>query len=109
MTFPRFHLFEFEDQSWFPAVVRDCATDYLSFMQATFGLYRPIVPLLAEALRKTGHRQIVDLCSGGGGPVLAIQKALSDAGLNTHLIMTDRFPNLRASERIAQASEKKIS
>ena len=28
---PRLHLFEFEDQRWFPAVVRRCMTDYLTF------------------------------------------------------------------------------
>ena len=109
MTFPRLQLFEFEDQTWFPAIVRDLATDYLAFMQTTFGLDRPIVPILAEALRKTGHRRILDLCSGGGGPTQKIQKALSAAGLNPRIILTDRFPNLRALERIAQTPPGKIS
>jgi hypothetical protein len=40
MTFPRFHLFEFEDQPWFPGVVRDLATDYLCFIQSALGLHR---------------------------------------------------------------------
>jgi hypothetical protein len=31
MILPRFHLFEFEDQLWFPHIVRDLATDYLCF------------------------------------------------------------------------------
>src|SRR5256714_5384274 len=109
MTFPRLQLFELEDQTWFPAIVRDLATDYLAFMQTTFGLDRPIVPILAEALRKTGHRRILDLCSGGGGPTQKIQKALSAAGLNPQIILTDRFPNLRAFERIAQTPTRKIS
>lgn len=109
MTFSRFHLFELEDQSWFPGIVRDLATDYLSFMQAAFRLYRPIIPILAEALRQSGHRQIVDLCSGGGGPVAEIQKALPAAGLNTHIVLTDRFPNLRAFERMARESNAKMS
>ena len=26
MNLPRFHLFEFEDQPWFPCIVRDLAT-----------------------------------------------------------------------------------
>jgi hypothetical protein len=51
MIFPRLHLFEFEDQPWFSGIVRDLATDYLCFIQATFHLHRPILPLLAEALR----------------------------------------------------------
>jgi hypothetical protein len=109
MTFPRLHLFEFEDQPWLPGIIRDLATDYLCFIQATFRLHRPIVPLLAEALCVTNQRQIVDLCSGGGGPVLEIQKALSTAGSNTSITLTDRFPNSRAFQQVEEASEKRIT
>src|SRR5256714_11852513 len=108
MSFPRLHLFELEDQAWFPGFVRDLATDYLCFIQSTFGLHRPIVPVLAEALRTTGYRQIIDLCSGGGGPVLKIQNALAAAGLNTRITLTDRFPNLPAFQRTERASQKQI-
>jgi len=109
MTFPRLHLFELEDQPWLPGIVRDLATDYLCFIQATFRLHRPIVPLVAEALRVTNQQQIVDLCSGGGGPVLEIQKALSAAGLSISITLTDRFPNSRAFQKIEEASEKQIT
>src|SRR5215468_1874364 len=103
MTFPRLHLFELEDQPWLPGIVRDLATDYLCFIQATFRLYRPILPLLAEALRVTNQRQIVDLCSGGGGPVLEIQEALSAAGLSISVTLTDRFPHSRLSHFLAHS------
>ena len=109
MTFPRLHLFEFEDQIWLPGIVRDLATDYLSFIQAAFRLHRPILPLLAEVLRVTNQRRIVDLCSGGGGPVLEIQKALSAAGLSVSVTLTDRFPNWRAFQQIEEASEQQIT
>ena len=103
------HLFELEDQTWFPAIVRNLATDYLCFIQKTFRLHRAIIPLLEEILRETGDRQIIDLCSGGGGPVLEIQKALAAIGLETRIIMTDRFPNLAAFQRLEQASREQIS
>ena len=109
MSMPRLHLFELEDQNWFPTILRDLATDYLCFIQAAFGLHRAVVPILAKILRKTGHRQIIDLCSGGGGPLSEIQKALPATGLDTHIIMTDRFPNLGAFQRIEQASPDQIS
>src|SRR5215471_5569418 len=109
MTFPRLHLFEFEDQIWLPGIVRDLATDYLSFIQAAFRLHRPILPLLAEVLRVTNQRRIVDLCSGGGGPVFEIQKALSAAGLSVSVTLTDRFPNWRAFQQIEEASQKQIA
>ena len=108
MMLPRLHLFELEDQPWFPGIIRDLATDYLCFMQATFRLHRLVVPLLAESLRATGHRQIVDLCSGGGGPVPEIQNDLSANGLDTHITLTDRFPNLPAFRRTAEAAAGRI-
>jgi hypothetical protein len=92
-----------------PGIVRDLATDYLCFIQATFRLHRPVVSVLADALRTTGYRQILDLCSGGGGPILQVHQALNAAGLNTHITLTDRFPNLCAFQRLAEASQKHIS
>ena len=65
MSIPRWHLFELEDQPWFPAAVRDLATDYLHFMETTFATHRPVVALLAEALRATNSDHVIDLCSGG--------------------------------------------
>jgi hypothetical protein len=108
MSFPRFHLFEFEDQPWFPGIVRDLATDYLCFIQSVLELHRPIVPLLAEALRATDVHEILDLCSGGGGPALSLQESLTAAGWSTHFTLTDRFPNCRAFRRIADASRGQI-
>ena len=75
----RLHLAEIEDQSWCPRPVRDAATDYLEFMIRLGNAYAPVAPLLREALRRTGARRIVDLCSGGGGPW---PRLLPELGLN---------------------------
>ena len=109
MPIPRLHLFELEDQPWFPAVVRDLATDYLHFVENTCALHRPVVALLAEALRATKTEHVVDLCSGGGGPILPLQKALVAEGLTVHFTLTDRFPNVPAFQWIAAASQGKIA
>ena len=103
MSIPRLHLFELEDQPWFPAVVRDLATDYLHFMETTFAMHRPVVPLLAEALRATKADHVVDLGSGGAGPVPPLQQALAAGGLAVRFTLTDRFPNVPAFERAASA------
>ena len=104
MSIPRLHLFELEDQPWFPAAIRDLATDYLHFMETTFAMHRPVVPLLADALRATKADHVVDLCSGGAGPVPPLQRALAAEGLAIRFTLTDRFPNLAAFERTAAAS-----
>ena len=50
----RRHLFELEDQPWFPGRVRDYATHYLHFVETRFKLHRAGIPVLAGALRATG-------------------------------------------------------
>lgn len=102
MPIPRFHLVELEDLPWFPTIVRDLATDYLQFMEAKMKLHRPVVALLAEALRESGTDTIVDLCAGGGGPVVALHDELRDAGVPARFILTDKFPNLPAFRRLQQ-------
>ena len=108
MLIPRLHLFELEDQSWFPSEIRNLATDYLEFIQKAFSLHRPIVKLLAEGLQTARVDRVVDLCSGGGGPVLALQKELSEQGVSVRFTLTDRFPNLFAFERIKAVSSGTI-
>ncbi len=103
MRIPRAHLFEFEDHAWLPRQIRDLATDYLSFLQARLRMHRLIVPVLAEALRKSGSDRIIDLCSGGSGPILPVLLALADEGLAIQAILTDRYPNLETFRRVRNA------
>ena len=63
------HLFELEDQRWLPAVVRDAGTAYLEAAARLAGHAKVIAPILAEVLRRNGETRIVDLCSGGAGPI----------------------------------------
>jgi hypothetical protein len=104
----RFHLFELEDQSWFPSAVRDLATDYLNFVQTTFELYTPMAPLLAEAMKDAGVTRIVDLCSGGAGPLPILVETLAARGLPVTATLTDLYPNLRAFERAKLRSRGRI-
>ena len=106
---PRLHLFEIEDLPWCPAIVRDLATDYLHFIETKVALHRPVAQLLAPVLHATGVRQVVDLCSGGAGPIPSIQKALLIEGLVVDFVLTDRYPNTRAFERAAAGSDGRIS
>src|SRR5262249_3333534 len=79
--------------------IRDLSTDYLYFMETRFGLHQPMVPLLKEAIRTADQYRLVDLCSGGGGPVSALLAELAADGLSVEWTLTDRFPNLDAMTR----------
>jgi|tagenome__1003787_1003787.scaffolds.fasta_scaffold20830535_2 hypothetical protein len=105
----RFHLFELEDQPWFPGIVRDLATDYLHFIEMRFALHRSIVPRLAEALRATGSREIVDLCSGGAGPIPLLLEDLEREGITVRATLTDWYPNVPALERTRAMSNGRIA
>jgi hypothetical protein len=100
----RFHLFELEDQSWFPAVVRDLATDYLQFIQTRLRIDRAMTPLVRRVLERSGATRIVDLCSGGSGPLLLLVTDLAAAGVPVHATLTDLYPNVPAFDAIAGAS-----
>ncbi|MGQ0621745.1 MAG: hypothetical protein ACT4QA_17810 [Panacagrimonas sp.] len=104
----RVHLFEWEDQSWFPALFRNFITDHLVFLVSR--LFVPVVPKLVELMKTTGHHSIVDLCSGGGGPLLALLPRCSAAlGRLVTATLTDLFPNLETFARAHSLSGGTIS
>ncbi len=100
----RIHLFEFEDLEWFPRSIRDAGTDFLRFLWERGRLYRPVVPRLRQLLVATGSKEVVDMGSGGGGPVLAIQRELAQSGNGVHITLTDKFPNISAFQLIKERS-----
>ena len=104
----RFHLFELEDQPWFPLAIRDLATDYLQFIQSQFRLDRAMAPLVRSALDSAGTLRIVDLCSGGSGPLLLLVRELAASGVDVKATLTDLFPNIPAFAEIAAASGGRI-
>jgi hypothetical protein len=91
----RIHAFELEDQTWFPALIREYMTDFLSHMGGWSKIpYQPFVERLAEAVRRTGDERLVDLCSGGGGPALVIARELQEQlARPVGLVLTDLYPS----------------
>ncbi len=105
----RLHLCELEDQSWFPATIRDLATDYLHFMQTALKVDGALVPLVEQAIRDSGARQIIDLCSGGSGPVPLLVERLAARGVPVTATLTDLYPNVAAFEAIATATDRRVT
>lgn len=104
----RMHLFEWEDQPWLPRTLRDIITDHLRYSFSAPGsanLRRTIVSILAEPLRRSGPSRIVDVCSGGGGPLPALLPKLSEAvGRPLTATLTDLFPNASAFARTTETT-----
>src|SRR5450432_1253686 len=97
----RVQLFEFEDLPWFPGVVRECMTDFLSFLgRRGKVVYSGFAARLGAALAATGDDTILDLCSGGGGPALTIAELLRECTRRPlRVVLTDLYPNLPRLER----------
>ncbi len=92
----RMQLFEFEDQTWFPSVVREAMTDFLSFIGTIADLpFARFAERLHGAMLATGDDRVIDLASGGGGPALIIARLLSrQRAQPINLTLTDLYPNL---------------
>jgi hypothetical protein len=97
----RLQLFEFLDQSWCPQAVRHGATDYLEAITSRADIYGPIQGEIFRAIEACCAKQVVDLCSGGGGPWLSPgwRRALADHAPLT-VVLTDKFPSNELSARL---------
>ena len=105
----RLRLFEFEDLSWFPAVVRAGMMDYLHFMISALGTYRPIVPLLAEGLHYSGQTHLLELGAGAGGGTETVLAALHAQGqTKATSTFTDLYPQPGAWAAAAERSHGRI-
>jgi hypothetical protein len=100
MKLKRIQWFEFHDLEWFPATFRDALTEWLRVLWDRIEEHAAIAPILAEMLRESHTAQIVDLCSGAGGPLLGIQQEFEAGGWGFRAIVTDKFPNLNSMREL---------
>lgn len=105
----RKQLFELHDYDWFPRIWRDIVTDILSEFEVDTCIYAPVAGLLAPLIEREDEFAIVDLCSGGGLPVVTVLDAM-DEGLaaRVRVTLTDLFPNLPAFEEVSRRSGGRI-
>lgn len=102
----RFHLIEIHEQPWCPRAIRDAATDFMQFATNVASVYRVVVPRLAHGIHETKGHQVVDMCSGGGGPWLDLyREAATSDGSTITITLTDKYPNLKAFRRAKSESE----
>ncbi len=97
----RRQLFEFHDFPWYPEVLREAQTEILDLANHYTGFAEAISEPFAETLEETGVRTVLDLCSGAGGPVVQLQRALADQGVDVpKVLLSDRYPNVEVFRRV---------
>jgi hypothetical protein len=105
----RIQFIELHDEPWFPSSLRNNVTDALQFGLSVLKAYAPIAPLLLCVLDSTRSRSIVDMCSGGGGPWLDLSRQFRTDTQVFCILLTDRYPNLKAFQKVRLASENHIA
>jgi hypothetical protein len=107
---PRLHLFELEDQRWLPSSIRHGVTAYLNFVgNLSAAPYEDFAFLLAQAMRATGDRVLLDLCSGASGPVPTLLHLLKQRGIDARAILTDLYPDERIRTLIDKRSDGSLT
>ena len=102
----RIELFEFEDFHWFPANIRTSMTNLIMVFHRMIGTSDVLSRLLSGLHKKHPFKEIVDLGSGSGGPMIEtsqkLNASLEDAEIQ--LTLTDKYPNIHTVERINNQS-----
>jgi len=107
----RIHLFEFEDFSWFPSWLRECMTRYLMTMHKLLGTEAVLAELLANLLKNSREKRIIDLCSGSGGPMPNVATILKKqyGFQNLKLTLSDLYPHQKAIQIISKQNNPQLT
>jgi hypothetical protein len=103
----RIELHEIHDHPGFPAPLRDLVTDGMQALWNFGNTYKPILGDLLRGMERAGTRDVLDLCSGGGGPWLRLAREPElQADPRIVVRLTDRYPNQSAFARAGTTSSQ---
>ena len=104
----RIHLFEFEDLNWFPNWIRELMTRYIATFHRILNSKENLVNILHPLLKKSNKFKIIDLCSGGGGPMPDVYKELKKDYPSLQMELTDLYPNIKFAKTVNTGSDENI-
>ena len=89
------HYFEFVDLKFCPKAFREVMMDTLANITVLGNVFNDIAPLITNVMNKTGTDEILDLCSGGGGPWQTLFNLIIAEKANAKLTLSDLYPNAK--------------
>ena len=98
MCMSRVHAPELEDEPWFPRSLRDSLTAFLQVSTEKLRIFDDALPVLREVIERAQATRIVDMGSGGGGPLLSILAKIPEV----EAVLTDLYPNVDAFTQAEQ-------
>ncbi len=97
----RFQLFEFCDQPWLKGAWREAYLDGLNTTFKMFKFHEGLSIPFNAWLKKAKNNQILELCSGGGGPIdTLIKNSAQNSNKNLKITLSDLTPDLKAFETV---------
>lgn len=97
MALPRLQLFEFNDSPWAPRAVRDTVIEALSRTLRWGHLLAGLVAPFAGFVERAAVDEVLDVCSGAGGPVAILVEELRRHGRTPpRFLLTDLNPQIDA-------------
>jgi hypothetical protein len=116
IIFPRFHLFEVEDQPWCPDQVVLLIQTYLTVLWnlpipfSTNSAAKLAAEVIKEQLRGFREFKFVDLCAGAGGPTPTIAEAInSETGKRQNGLAEFILADLKPCEKEWQKLKNQIN
>lgn len=107
----RLELFEFEDFSWFPEIIRTSMTNLIVVFHKMMGTSTVLSNLILDLQKKHFFNQITDLGSGSGGSMLDVIQQINknQKGEEVKLVLTDLHPNPQMVEKINNLKLKNVT
>lgn len=80
-------------------------------MHDLFEVHKDLAPLIYKALKYSETQNIVDLCSGSGGPMYKLYEILKDKYeiKNLSLIFTDLYPDFKLAYKINYSKSSQLT
>lgn len=100
MPLGRVQAFEFNDQPWVPAVLRDTIVESLSRTLAWGHILDGLIDPMAEFLERAGVNELIDIGSGAGAPASILARGLARRGRPARFLLSDLFPRPLLWERL---------
>jgi SAM-dependent methyltransferase len=105
LSWPRLQLFEFNDQAWAPAAVRDTVVESLSRALEWGRVLEGLVAPFERFLDAAGAKEVLDLGAGGGGPARVLAREIARAGRRPpRFLLTDLHPRVAAWAALREES-----
>ena len=109
MAMQRHHLFEFNDSPWAPVALRETVIESLSRTLQWGRVLEGLVGPFRSFVEQAGVDQVLDLCSGAGGPAAVLVREMGRAGKKPpRFLLTDLQPRPELWSKLRDAHPEAI-